>query len=102
MNRFLISESGLNAGIAFPTGCSLNHVAAHYTPNNGDNTVLKYEDVCKIDFGSQVEGRIIDCAFTVAFDPQYDNLLLAAKEATNEGIKAAGVDVRLKDVGAAI
>lgn len=102
MNRFLISESGLNAGIAFPTGCSLNHVAAHYTPNNGDKTVLEYEDVMKIDFGTHVEGRIIDCAFTVAFDPQYDNLLMAAKEATNAGIKAAGIDVRLKDVGAAI
>lgn len=41
MNRFLISESGLNAGVAFPTGCSLNHVAAHYTPNNGDNTIIQ-------------------------------------------------------------
>lgn len=34
-------ENGLHAGIAFPTGCSINHVAAHYTPNNGDDTVLK-------------------------------------------------------------
>ena len=49
-----------------------------------------------------MEGRIIDCAFTVAFDEKYDNLLLAAQDATATGIKAAGVDVRLKDVGAAI
>ena len=34
-------ESGLDAGIAFPTGCSLNYVAAHYTPNGGDKTVLQ-------------------------------------------------------------
>lgn len=40
-NRELVRENGLKAGIAFPTGCSLNHVAAHYTPNNGDDTVLK-------------------------------------------------------------
>lgn len=40
-NRELVRENGLDAGIAFPTGCSLNHVAAHYTPNNGDDTVLK-------------------------------------------------------------
>ena len=33
--RQLIEENGLNAGIAFPTGCSLNHVAAHWTPNRG-------------------------------------------------------------------
>jgi hypothetical protein len=28
-------------GIGFPTGVSLNQVAAHYTPNPGDKTVLK-------------------------------------------------------------
>jgi methionine aminopeptidase len=33
--RALIEENGLEAGIAFPTGCSLNHVAAHWTPNAG-------------------------------------------------------------------
>ena len=64
-NRQLVQESGLNAGIGFPTGCSLNHVAAHYTPNCGDDTVLKYGDVMKIDFGTQIDGRIIDCAWTV-------------------------------------
>ena len=43
-----------------------------------------------------------DCAFTVAFNPEYDNLLLACKDATNMGIKTAGIDVRLCDIGAAI
>lgn len=52
LNRFLISENGLEAGIAFPTGCSLNHCAAHYTPNPGDYKVLEYDDVCKFDFGT--------------------------------------------------
>ncbi len=33
--RALIEENGLDAGLAFPTGCSLNHVAAHWTPNAG-------------------------------------------------------------------
>lgn len=42
------------AGIAFPTGCSLNYVAAHWTPNGGDKTVLDYNDVMKVDFGTQV------------------------------------------------
>jgi methionyl aminopeptidase len=101
-NRRLVGESGLNRGIAFPTGCSLNHVAAHYTPNPGDDTCLQYGDVMKVDFGTQIDGRIIDCAFTVAFDPQFDELLAAAKEATDAGIRAAGIDVRLGDIGAAI
>ena len=40
-SRALIAEDGLNAGCAFPTGCSLNNCAAHYTPNAGDKTVLQ-------------------------------------------------------------
>jgi methionine aminopeptidase len=65
----------------------LNNCAAHYTPNNGDNTVLQRDDVCKIDFGTHINGRIIDCAWTVAFNPKYDPLLQAVREATNAGIR---------------
>ncbi|TMS02778.1 Methionine aminopeptidase 2 [Larimichthys crocea] len=101
-SRKLIKENKLNAGLAFPTGCSLNHCAAHYTPNAGDTTVLQYDDVCKIDFGTHINGRIIDCAFTVTFNPKYDKLLEAVRDATNTGIKNAGIDVRLCDVGEAI
>jgi len=101
-NRELIKEKGLEAGLAFPTGCSLNNCAAHYTPNNGDNTVLQRDDVCKIDFGVHINGRIIDCAWTVAFNPKYDELLKAVREATNAGIREAGIDVRLCDIGEAI
>lgn len=36
------------------------------------------------------------------FNPQFDPLLAAVKDATNAGIKAAGIDVRLCDVGEAI
>lgn len=102
MVRKLIQENGLQAGIAFPTGCSLNWVAAHWTPNTGDQTVLQYDDVMKLDFGTHIEGRIVDCAFTVAFNPMFDPLLEASREATNTGIKEAGIDVRLGDIGAAI
>jgi len=101
-NRKLVQEHGLERGIGFPTGCSINHVAAHYTPNVGDDTVLQYDDVMKVDFGTQIDGRIIDCAWTVAFNPKYDMLLEAVKEATNAGIKAAGIDVRLCDVGESV
>ncbi|KAF9181920.1 Methionine aminopeptidase 2 [Haplosporangium sp. Z 767] len=100
--RNLVEANGFESGIGFPTGCSLNHCAAHYTPNAGDKTVLQYGDVCKIDFGVHVNGRIIDSAFTLTFDPVYDNLLAAVKDATNAGIREAGIDVRLCDIGAAI
>ena len=98
-NHRLVQEDGLKRGIGFPTGCSLNHVAAHYTPNPGDDTVLQYDDVMKVDFGTQIDGRIIDSAWTVAFNPKYDALLEAVKEATNAGVRAAEIDVRLCDVG---
>lgn len=35
----------------------------------------------------------------MAFDPKYDALINAVKEATNAGIAAAGIDVRLCDIG---
>jgi methionyl aminopeptidase len=100
--RHLVEANGLEAGIAFPTGCSLNHCAAHWTPNAGDKTILQQEDVCKIDFGVHVNGRIIDSAFTVTFDPVYDPLVNAVKEATNTGVREAGIDARFSDIGAAI
>jgi len=100
--RKLIAEDGLKAGLAFPTGCSRNHCAAHYTPNAGDKTVLEYDDVVKIDFGTHINGRIIDCAFTHTFNPKYDKLVEAVRDATNTGIKAAGIDVQLCDIGAQI
>lgn len=55
-SRLLIGEDGLKAGLAFPTGCSRNHCAAHYTPNNGDKTVLEFDDITKIDFGTHING----------------------------------------------
>ena len=54
--RRLIEERGLEAGIAFPTGCSQNHIAAHWTPNGGDNTIIDKDDVIKFDFGTQING----------------------------------------------
>ena len=102
MLRFITNQNLTECGQAFPTGCSLNNVAAHYTPNKDDETVLQYDDVMKLDFGTQMNGYIIDCAFTVAFNPEYDNLLKASKEATQAGIKNAGIDVRLGELGGII
>ena len=101
-NRKLIEANKLEAGIAFPTGCSINHCAAHYTPNPGDNRIFEKDDVMKIDFGTHVRGLLVDCAFTVSFNPQFDNLLMAVKEATNTGIREAGIDARLNEIGEAI
>eukprot|EP01060_Flectonema_neradi_P019648 TRINITY_DN268_c1_g1_i1.p1 TRINITY_DN268_c1_g1~~TRINITY_DN268_c1_g1_i1.p1 ORF type:complete len:450 (+),score=113.93 TRINITY_DN268_c1_g1_i1:61-1410(+) len=98
----LIEADGLKAGKAFPTGCSINHCAAHWTPNSGDKVVLGYDDVVKFDFGTHINGRIIDCAWTHNFNEAFDPLKEAVRAATEEGIKQAGVDVRLNDIGGMI
>jgi len=89
-------------GWGFPTGCSLNHCAAHYTPNTGDTTRLRKGDLCKIDFGVQIGGNIIDCAFSMSFDARHDALMAAVKAATNRGVEVMGVGARLGEVGAEI
>jgi methionyl aminopeptidase len=92
----------IKGGMGFPTGLSINHCAAHYTPNAGNKMTLQERDVMKVDFGVHINGRIVDSAFTWYQDPTFDNLVNACKESTNAGIKAAGIDVRMSDIGAAI
>lgn len=106
--RALVGHSGLEegdaivAGMGFPTGLNLNDVAAHYSPNAGNKMVFGQNDVIKIDIGVHVGGRIVDSAFSMAFEPKYDNLLAAVKAATNTGVKEAGIDARLGEIGASI
>lgn len=99
-NRELNTDSNnLNQGIGFPTGISINNCAAHFTPTMNDQTIIDKNDVIKIDFGCHEDGWIIDSAFTHTFDKKYDELLKASKEATYQGIKSAGVDARLGEIG---
>ena len=59
--------------------------------NTNDHTVLQDGDVLKVDIGVHVKGRILDSAFTMAFDHTYDNLVEAVKAATNTGIRVSGI-----------
>ena len=103
--RRLVGHDGLTegdaliAGMGFPTGLNLDDVAAHYSPNAGCKKVLQQNNVMKVDIGVHVNGRIVDSAFTMAFDPMYDNLLAAVKDATDTGVREAGIDVRLGELG---
>jgi methionyl aminopeptidase len=92
--RALLDNAGiergasLKSGMGFPTGLSLNNCVAHYTPNPRQKEIILQEsDVMKVDFGVHINGWIVDSAFTMSFDPTYDNLLAAVKDATNTGIK---------------
>jgi methionyl aminopeptidase len=65
-------------------------------------TVVKQGDIMKVDFGVHVKGRIVDSAFTVSFNPDYEKLLEAVKASTETGVREAGIDVRLGELGGLI
>lgn len=99
-NTRILLKGERNNGIGFPCGVSLNNCAAHFTLNPGNKDILlKETDILKIDFGAHVNGRIMDSAFTVCFDPKYENLLKATKAATERGLKVIGVDMPVCEVG---
>ncbi|CDM30226.1 Peptidase M24, structural domain [Penicillium roqueforti FM164] len=86
--RYLVGHDGLTegdsliAGMGFPTGLNI------------DNS-----NILKVDIGIYIGGRIVDSAFTIAFDPIYDNLLAVVKDVTNTGICEAGIDVWVGELG---
>ncbi|KAJ1339395.1 hypothetical protein BSLG_005961 [Batrachochytrium salamandrivorans] len=87
--RTLIEANGLNAGIAFPTGCSLNHCAAHYTLMAAmvlfSSTMTPYYRLC-VHYGIQSQVQPLLEAIKILPTP----------------VSEAGIDVRLSDIGAAI
>ena len=87
-----IAGPQLNNGVAFPTGISVNNVAAHYTPSYNNTLKLKDSDVVKIDYGVHIDGCIVDSAFTINLDETYNPLLTASQDAVDNVIKNIGVD----------
>lgn len=94
----IFGRNDMTAGIAFPTGISLNNIICHDTANPNDQRILGKDDICKIDFGTHVNGWIVDSAFSVTFNPEYEPLLEAAKESMWAGIRMAGPDVLINEV----
>lgn len=116
--------SVINGGIGFPVGLSVNDCAAHYHPHsiNDVNHILSNSDILKVDFGTEVNGWIIDSAFTIqvgnqsgkskkslittpvhSFDKDAcESLILCMKDATELGIRNIGMDVRIAEWSSSI
>ena len=92
----------LKAGVAFPTGISINDVAAHFTPSKDNNPKINDNDLVKIDFGVHINGCISDGAISICKNGKYDDLINISKGATELAIKNAGVDVILGELGGII
>lgn len=54
-----------------------NRVAAHWTPNSGDTTVLQYDDVMKLDFGTHINGNLPSLHYIFSSLTAVVNLLCA-------------------------
>jgi methionyl aminopeptidase len=84
---------------AFPVNVSLNEIAAHYTAEPNDPTIVKNSDVLKIDVGVHIDGYIADTAVTVSFDSKYQDLIDIAQRALDEAIGIARSNTRVSDIG---
>jgi methionyl aminopeptidase len=96
----MILDAGAKPG--FPTNISINDIAAHYTPEAGDDLLIGETDVVKIDFGVSVDGCVSDAAFTVDLSDEHDKLLSAAREALDEAIKTIKPGVTNGEIGGVI
>ena len=92
----------MNAEPAFPVNTSVNEIAAHYTAEPNDATVVKEGDVVKIDIGVHIDGYIADTAVTVCYDPKYESLVSTAETALGEAVRIARANTKASDIGKVI
>ncbi|MGC9200691.1 MAG: type II methionyl aminopeptidase [Candidatus Aenigmatarchaeota archaeon] len=92
----------IGAKPAFPVNIGINEVAAHYTPSLDDKTVLKENDMVKIDIGLHINGYISDNAFTVVVGKNSNEMINAAKKAVEEARKVLREGVMIKEISEVI
>ena len=95
----IISDGG---SLACPATLSINNVAAHYTPEADDKTVIGEKDVVKLDLGAHVDGFIADTATTVCLDPDKEPLNTCVKKALDEALKMIRPGINVGDIGEVI
>ncbi len=89
---------------AFPANLSRNVEAAHYTPSPDDAAVLEAGDLLKVDVGAHIGGAIADTAATVEVGGtlRHANLVRAAREALDAGVREVRPGVSVDAIGRAI
>jgi methionyl aminopeptidase len=87
---------------AFPCNVSVNEVAAHYTSPPDDKRTVPSGALVKVDIGVHVDGYIADTAVTVCLNREYDNLVAAAEDALNTGVKTIRAGMFTSQFGSAI
>ena len=98
IENYIINKGG---GLAFPVQMALNHVAAHFYPDNDDTTVFE-DQVVKLDVGVHIDGYIGDNARTIDLSGNYAELVKASRDALNNAIKIAKAGTSIGQIGAVI
>lgn len=118
-NELLIKINNItkyeDKGLAFPIGISGDSIVAHYTPIkmsifdkmhlpyylNPDSRIHMF-DILKIDYGIQINGNIIDKAFSVNVNGgELEKILIDGSRCAVDKIKKdIGVDARLNELAA--
>lgn len=84
---------------AFPTGVGVNHVTAHYAPQEDEKSVLKEGDLAKVDFGVHVDGYVTDTSVTVNFNPDYELMVAATKSTLDAAVAIVKRERRVGEIG---
>lgn len=87
---------------AFPANISINDIAAHFTPELENKTLVGETDVVKIDIGVHIEGCIGDTAITVDLSNEQGKLVESSEEALSAAISMMRPGVKAGLIGAAI
>lgn len=87
---------------AFPCGVGVNDITAHYSPQRHDQSYVSERDIVKVDFGVHIGGFIVDTAFTVTYNPEYQQLIEATERALNASIEKAKKDQRISEIARSI
>ena len=96
----MIRDEG--AAPAFPVNVSVNNIAAHYTPEFEDKSVIGEKDVVKVDLGVELNGAISDTAYTVDLSGEHTALVEASEKGLEKAIETMGPGVKIGEVGAAV
>jgi len=96
----------LERGIAFPTCVNVNHICLHYSPLKDESSLLKEDDVVKIDLGCHLDGYFahVGCTIVVSSDPakkitgQTANLITAGHTALQAALRKVVVGATNDDV----
>jgi methionyl aminopeptidase len=88
----------LGAKPAFPVNICINEIAAHYTPDLNDTSLIQEGDLVKVDIGIHLNGYICDRAFTVCMGEKKHPLIETAEHALNEALKLIKPGIKVFEI----